>query len=683
MKCEPDPEGSSAHMSTTRSSRPRVGIVVAALLLVTAVSCTAPPPDPGVAAPVVTAQPATGAGVSVRWSAVPGAAGYQVAATDQAGGAVTTASCFACQRLVVRGLVLLHFYDITVTPVDLAGAPIGPAGSTVSATYFDLPPVGLSSLTAELAPGDQNLVVTWQYADVGIAADRLYLQLDLVDDLGGRQPAAATLIYRNVEPDRYVIPVPTGRWLVRGLPVNSAGFAWESLTPPVMVENSCTGADLCAHVSTDDVEPLDQVAQGFLHGLVDEASGEQLSSDRVTPLDPKQWRLSGVVADESSRRFDVARTQILSDLWHAATATDNNGYARTPWSDWQAWRDFVTDTVATATAEGWAPDYWDVWNEPNGVCCPAFRPEDVPTATTERWLQTYEEAWRAIKAADPGAKVIGPSTTALQWTGDHWPDPAPEFDLDTFLRYAADHDLVWDAVSWHESGLQPINGDISYSIANVTRHLELAQAVIARHPGTVVDGRIFVNEYGAPEVHVLPGWAVAYFRALEDGGASAANRSCWNDFECIKLGFGGLQWYDGETTGLWWAHRFYADLGGLSRMAVASSSSWQFDGLAARDDAGQSVRVLLGRHWWCNQAVNAWCPFEAGIAPASLGVTIEWPYGTAPVQVTVERVPAGINGVPAPTAVSSDVVTPEGGTLAVTIPSVSDGDAISIVATVT
>jgi hypothetical protein len=671
-------------MITTRSFRPAVGVGCTVLLVAAALGCTPPPPDPGVPAPVVTAQPATGVGVSVRWTAVPGAAGYQVTATDQEGGATTTASCFACQRLVVRGLTLLHFYDITVTPVDLAGDPVGPAGSTVSATYFDLPPVGLAGLAAELAPGDQNLVVTWQYADVGIAADRLYLQLDLVDGLGGRQPAAAVLVHRTVEPDRYVIPVPPGQWSVRALTANSAGFGSESLTPAIVVGNSCTGADLCAHVSAAGGNAaVDQVAQGFLHGLVDEAAGEVLSSEVVTPLEPQQWRLSGVPADASSRRFDMTRTQILSDLWHAATSSTNDGYAQTPWSDWQAWRDFVTDTVTTATAEGWAPDYWDVWNEPNGVCCPAFRPDDVPTATTERWLQTYEEAWRAVKAADPDAKVVAPSTTTLQWTGDHWPDPALEFDLDTFLQYAADHGLVWDAVSWHESSLQPITGDISYSIVNVTRHLELAQAVIARHPGTVVDGRIFVNEYGPPEVHVLPGWAVGYFRVLGEGGASAANRSCWNDFECIKLGFGGLLWYDGQTTALWWAHRFYAELGGLPRMAVGSSSSWQLNGLAGRDDASRSVRVLLGRHWWCNRTVNEWCPFDAGIGPSSVNVTIDWPYGTAPVQVTVEQVPAGMAGVPAPTPVASELMTPENGALTVMIPSVADGDAISIVAAAT
>ena len=371
--------------------------------------------------------------------------------------------------------------------------------------------------------------------------------------------------------------------------------------------------------------------------------------------------------------------QLLSDLWMIATGPTNNGFAATPWSNWNAWRDFVRTTVQRARAEGWSPDYWDIWNEPNGVCCPAFSPAARGTQTPELWLQTYEEAWRAIKAADGSAKIVAPSTSALYWTNEIWPDPKPELDLDRFLSYSAGKGLVWDAVTWHENYLQPTGGDISYSIVNVARHFERARAVIARNPGTVRDGRIIINEYGPSEVHGLAGWAVGYFRQFEEAGV-AANRTCWNDFEC-GAGFDALFAVSGQPTATYWTARAYAELDGGSPMAVDSSVPWQFDGLANRDDATKTVRALLGRHWFCNAPVNAWCQNDRSVTPASARVTLEWPYGTEPVTVTVTRMPAGIGVLATPAPVSSDPITPVDGELTVSIPAVADGDALSVVAT--
>jgi hypothetical protein len=183
-------------------------------------------------------------------------------------------------------------------------------------------------------------------------------------------------------------------------------------------------------------------------------------------------------------------------------------------------------------------------------------------------------------------------------------------------------------------------------VTNVNRHLVMARAVLARHPGTVVRNRIFVNEYGPPDVHMLAGWAVGYFRAFEDGGVSQANRACWTEAECTSQ-LGGLVTPNGNTTAVWWAHRAYARLAEGRRMNVASTSSWQVDGLATRNDPSRTVRVLLGRHWSCNRPVNVWCTHDAKIKPASVTVSIAWPYGTAPISIAAWRLPAGTSAVPA------------------------------------
>src|SRR5205823_547065 len=105
--------------------------------------------------------------------------------------------------------------------------------------------------------------------------------------------------------------------------------------------------------------------------------------------------------------------------------------------------------------QGWAPDYWDVWNEPNGTCCPRFSPLDLATVSVDRWLETYIVAWQAIRSVDPHAQVIGPSLSALQWA----PGSPQEFDLDTFLAYSAAHHVVWSAISWHENTAAPSPAD--------------------------------------------------------------------------------------------------------------------------------------------------------------------------------------------------------------------------------
>jgi hypothetical protein len=533
----------------------------------------------------------------------------------------------------------------------------------------------LASFGATASPGDDALSVAWRYDDHGDVATALRLDLYQIVN-GERRSTASATVTRVLQPDAYTIPVGPGAWLVQATPRNDVGWAPPTDSSVVSISNACFSASICARVSTSSAATTVRLAgQGFLHNLGNPAD--------VSALKPKQWRFAGNNYDAAAQHLGVSRTQILSDLWTMWTSATNGGYARTPWSDWSAWQAFVRNAVLTTKSAGASPDYWEVWNEPNGLCCPRFSPADLTTVTVDRWFQTYEIAWKAIKAADPTAKLIGPSLSYLQWA----PGGAHEFDLETFLTYSAAHGLTWDAISWHENNSAPLwadmvplsNGYTVASVSNLDRHIATARAVIARHPRTVVDNTMFVNEYGPADTHMLAGWTVGYLRAFENGGVAEANHTCWTDAEC-HTELNGLLDSTGQPTALWWAHKFYADLGGATRMSVNSSSSWQFDGLATRDDPTGTVRVLLGRHASCNKSVNAWCGFDPGIAPASVAVTIDWPYGAAPVKITTSRMPAGAGPLPAPTPLGSTIMQPVAGTLTVFVPAVSDGDALSIVA---
>src|SRR4051794_3823252 len=545
-------------------------------------------------------------------------------------------------------------------------AASGTPAPAVSAT-----PDKLASFTVAMVPGDQLLAVTWRYATTGAPATAL--NLDLYWGEGTPARVASTVVGRTLEPDTYTFPVSVGTWMLVATPRNAAGGGFGTASAVVRVTSTCATATICTLISSSSDAPVRLVGQGFLHGA--ESAAQPATRAKVAALTPKQWRLSWRDADAAARTFGVSRTEVISDLWNSWTAPGNGGYARTPWSNWAAWDAFVTNAVLAAARDGWTPDYWDVWNEPNGLCCPRFGPADVATITVDRWLEMYVRAWRAIKSADPDAKVVGPSLSALQWE----PGAPHEFDLDTFLTYSAAQGVRWDAVAWHENNSAPSPGDMWALLANVDRHIALAKAVMRRHPNTVLNDTLFVNEYGAKDSHMLPGWAVGYFRAFEVGGVSQTNRACWSGAECTTT-LDGLLTTAGDSTALWWAHRLYADLGTGASMRVASSASWQVDGLAARDNTTRTVRALLGRHWLCNQPVNPWCGAQPAIAPASVTVTIDWPYGRRPVRVTASRLPAGIGAVAAPEPVTSVVLKPKAKKLTLIIPAVNDGDALSIVA---
>ena len=208
----------------------------------------------------------------------------------------------------------------------------------------------------------------WAYSTLGIGADRLQLELHSVAANGAMSYVSGVTVYRNVEPNEYVIPVLPGRWAIRAVALNAAGGAPANVTAPITITNSCGDVELCARVTADGARPVRLLGQGFQHGL------PSTNAAQLEPLEPKLWRIAGRAMDTAARELGGTRMQLLSDLWMMATGPANGGFAATPWSNWNAWRDFVRTTVQRARAEGWSPDYWDIWNEPNGVCCPAVQP---------------------------------------------------------------------------------------------------------------------------------------------------------------------------------------------------------------------------------------------------------------------------------------------------------------------
>ncbi|MBV8162525.1 MAG: fibronectin type III domain-containing protein [Acidimicrobiia bacterium] len=138
-------------------------------------------------------------------------------------------------------------------------------------------------------------------------------------------------------------------------------------TPPLQSPAAVPGTAVCpAGVScvAVDAATTDGTAsgrmQGFLHGI-----DGYTDPNRILALRPTSWRGSpGKNWHTLVAPYGVQTTEVLSDDWLVATYDQAKGGAAAPWDDWNAYRSFVTGVVKKAEAEGWAPTYWAILNEP-------------------------------------------------------------------------------------------------------------------------------------------------------------------------------------------------------------------------------------------------------------------------------------------------------------------------------
>ena len=450
----------------------------------------------------------------------------------------------------------------------------------------------------------------------------------------------------------------------------TASGSTPALQSPTAVPSSplCPAAQPCVAVDGGQAEGTAAGRmQGFLHGI-----DGYTNRARIAALQPTTWRGSpgknwhGLVSP-----YGVETTEVLSDDWLVATFDKDKGGAAAPWEDWDAYRSFVTDLVQRAESEGWAPTYWEILNEPEG----GLPYRTGPTASIDNTLQTYLNGYRAIKAADPHAKVIGPST---MFTVEHLTNHPELLDLTTFLDFANAHNMHLDAISWHETGpdhLQPFDR-LPDSIAN---HVDRIRNELFRWPN-IGKPQIFVNEYGNSGSLGLPGSNVGYLAALENAGVDSANISCSplgssDPAGCGNPTLGGLLDKDESTPrASYWVHRAYADMRGTR---LDASSSVPFLSAFAVARGGGSWEVLLGRHQSCTSPANPQCTEPASAVPAPIPVTVAIRVGgpDRTLTVAVQRIPDATGAMPDAPPTSSQHVVVKDGVVQLGTPAFADGEA--------
>lgn len=379
---------------------------------------------------------------------------------------------------------------------------------------------------------------------------------------------------------------------------------------------------------------------GFVNGILDpNVDTPHVPYGAAAALNAKSWRLADPWHAAFLAPMGPQLTYVLMDGFQ------NYNPAVMPWEpDFSAWEAYVAKVVQTNKDNGIPIAFFDIWGEP-----------PVDTATAPLVLETYRRAYAIIRATDPAAKIVAPSTA---WF-------APAF-LASFLDDAVAHGITYDALSWHSFG----------SPADIIADADAARALIAARP-TLGPMELHVNEYMSEKQHLVPGFNVAWLAALEASGVDVADRACWDAQyddqgvygDCWQ-GLEGVYMRDGITPqASFWVLEPYGRLS-TTRYAAASSTT-DVALLAGRDATSSELVVLIG---------------YAG-APSRLGthivLTVKGAPPIATVPVAIDRVPSpddALHAVPliAPLRGPEPNATPVASTVTVDLGCVPTGAAMVV-----
>lgn len=443
-------------------------------------------------------------------------------------------------------------------------------------------------------------------------------------------------------------------------------------TPPCPA-NACVSFD-----GTRAVRPVSFVAAGLTSsvkfGLNNDRSdlgalhNRMYRSSPTTNLLGYDWNSWQVATDTGA-----STTLILSDLWLAAS---KSAHPPTPWSNWGAYTSWVKSTVQTVESSNHPITYWEVYNEPGwkDYYTPADFQRETPAELLEQFLVTYN----AIRSVDPNAAIVGPSIGKFATQPLAPSDPTThEPDINTFLKFCAQHHLRLAAVALHDNGKTPgtIYDDLRYTRNAMNKLPALG------HP------KLFLDEYASDATQPIPGWDVGFIQAIEYGGADLAARSCWDT--CGTADLDGLLAGNGQaTTPEYFDRQTYAEMQGN---IISTSSTSSTIAVVGSTSAGAHQAVaLIGRDAGC--ADQSWCATEWSsntdkpAAPISVRISfvVPWTHGIT-VQLSRELFEPNQSSsgpVSAPySGLSVKVTSSHTAVVTFTIPKMPDGAAYNLLIT--
>jgi len=302
------------------------------------------------------------------------------------------------------------------------------------------------------------------------------------------------------------------------------------------------------------------------------------------------WTREPVTVDGDVVAYDFEETDEIAKFLNEVDVRPYWAYsyvpkaARRPGSDWRTmddddelWVNLVTEYVRGAAARGVAIGYHEVYNEPDlrdeRTAEPVFYAGDL-----DDYLDLYRKTARAIRAADPSARIGGPALASVAKNA-HWLRP--------FLRTVVDEGLPLDFLSFHHYG--------TYGIGPA---LDTVREILAEFP-QLAEVEVHLNEYNSFMIDYPRGGlqdspllAAAFAADLDLLLASPSlTRVSWAQFlDSGNDNYSGMIGIDGAAKPLYRAYEFYQAMP-IDRRAVHIDGPEGVGAIASADDASAAMLV--------------------------------------------------------------------------------------------
>lgn len=392
---------------------------------------------------------------------------------------------------------------------------------------------------------------------------------------------------------------------------------------------------------------------GVLHGITNLRSNP-VGLDRFMELKPKFWRNANwnnaqVLADS----LGLKSTLVISDFY----AQYKGGYPNAkPWLNWTEYESVLAALVTSARSNGIAPNYWDLWNEPDN---PYYW-----SGSFEQYVECIIRTRNVLNSIEPTLKLVGPSISFYE----------PNF-ITALLDTLSNNSVFFDAVSWHEFGLPD----------SMAVHVDDFQTKSASHLNWS-SPEIHINEFSPAQSQQIPAFQLAWLYYFEKKEVAWANLACWDNcsdgitsWSACNQGLNGLLWHDEQSPlPIYWVYKAYAEMA-LGEKMFCTTTHNKTLALSSRIDSLQTISTLVGRYYSDN--IGNYLPSDLGMDSATVTINLtNYPYLiNGLVQYELYQIPKGNyyfqnSPLSSPVSVSSGNLAVAGNNLTFSITNFKDGD---------
>ena len=302
------------------------------------------------------------------------------------------------------------------------------------------------------------------------------------------------------------------------------------------------------------------------------------------------WTREVVSTVDGQATYDFAETDAIA---RALTEVDVRPYwaysyvpqaARPDDSDWRTttpddsvWVDTVAAYVASAADRGVTIGYHEVYNEPD------LRDEKTGAAVfyagdLDDYLELYRRTSRAIREADPSARIGGPALASVN-ANAYW--------LTAFLEVVAEEHLPLDFLSFHHYGTHGLVPALETVLATLDRFPQFAEVEVHLN-----EYNSFVVDYPEGGAQDTPYMAAAFAADLEKLlSYPSLTRVSWAQFlDSGNDNFSGMITIDGRPKPIFHVYEFFQRMP-VQRRRLTVEGPAGIGGLASSDGTRSAALI--------------------------------------------------------------------------------------------